>query len=75
MSNTELFKQVVKRLGGPVATARLLKLNSYQSVQQMKQFRVEHCPIVAAALNGTVTCEELRPDVDWHLMRKALKAA
>lgn len=30
----------------------------------------ERCPNIEAATNGAVTCEELRPDVNWAVLRK-----
>jgi DNA-binding transcriptional regulator YdaS (Cro superfamily) len=33
----------------------------------------ERCPDIEAATNGAVTCEELRPDVNWAVLRKAPK--
>lgn len=29
----------------------------------------ERCPAIEAATGGAVTCEELRPDVAWHVLR------
>ena len=30
----------------------------------------EQCPAIERATNGQVKCEELRPDVDWAVLRK-----
>ena len=35
----------------------------------------ERCPDIERATNGQVTCEELRPDVDWGYLRKPSKKA
>lgn len=29
----------------------------------------EHCPAIERATNGAVRCEDLRPDVEWHVLR------
>ena len=29
----------------------------------------EHCPLIERATKGLVTCEELRPDVAWDVLR------
>lgn len=29
----------------------------------------EHCPAIERLVSGEVTCEELRPDVDWAVLR------
>lgn len=31
----------------------------------------EHCPAIEGAVNGAVTCEQLRPDVDWAVLRNS----
>lgn len=31
----------------------------------------EHCPAIERISNREVTCEELRPDVDWKYLRSA----
>ena len=31
----------------------------------------EHCPSIERATNGAVRCEELRPDVDWAVLRNS----
>lgn len=35
----------------------------------------ERCPEIEKATGGAVTCEELRPDVDWAYLRCSCKAA
>lgn len=34
----------------------------------------ERCPAIERATNGAVTCEELRPDVDWAFLRGTASA-
>ena len=29
----------------------------------------EHCPSIERATNGAVRCEDIRPDVDWAVLR------
>lgn len=31
----------------------------------------EHCPAIERATGGAVRCEDLRPDVDWAVLRGA----
>lgn len=33
----------------------------------------EHCPAIERATGGQVTCEDLRPDVDWGYLRNTAK--
>lgn len=35
----------------------------------------ERCPEIEQATNGLVTCEELRPDVQWSVLRRTTAAA
>lgn len=35
----------------------------------------EKCPAIERLTNGTVRCEELRPDVDWAYFRELVAAA
>lgn len=34
-----------------------------------KQVPAKHCPDIEAATNGEVRCEDLRPDVNWPVLR------
>ena len=36
-----------------------------------KRVPAERCPEIEKATSGEVTCEELRPDVDWAYLRGA----
>lgn len=35
----------------------------------------ERCPAIEAATGGLVRCEDLRPDVAWHVLRQSAPAA
>jgi DNA-binding transcriptional regulator YdaS (Cro superfamily) len=35
----------------------------------------EHCPVIERLSNRQVTCEELRPDIDWAYLRAAAQPA
>lgn len=39
-----------------------------------RQVPAERCPHIERATKGVVTCEELRPDVDWAFLRGTAKA-
>lgn len=39
-----------------------------------KQVPAERCPAIEKVTSGEVTCEELRPDVDWAYLRGASPA-
>jgi len=36
-----------------------------------RQVPAERCPAIEAATGGRVRCEDLRPDVAWHVLRQA----
>ncbi len=40
-----------------------------------KSIPAEHCPAIERATAGAVTCEDLRPDVDWAYLRGTAKEA
>ena len=40
-----------------------------------RRIPAEHCPKIEAATNGLVRCEDLRPDVQWHVLRGTEKGA
>jgi len=35
----------------------------------MKPMPAEHCPAIEELTGGEVRCEEMRPDVKWHVLR------
>lgn len=39
-----------------------------------RQVPAERCPDIERATGGAVTCEELRPDVDWAYLRQTRAA-
>ena len=73
MSTIELqtpLARAIKVAGGISAMARTLKLSGHAVIQQWRinQVPAEHCPDIEA-LTG-IKCEELRPDVNWAVLRK-----
>lgn len=48
--------------------ARLFGISA-QAVCKWRSVPAERCPAIERATGGTVTCEELRPDVDWAYLR------
>ena len=81
-------RQAIKSLGGPVRAAQILNVPSarYQTVQSWLRTRIpaEYCPSIErelcrAALQDPnvvrVTCEQLRPDVDWGVLRQPSEPA
>lgn len=82
MSTETAAQRAIRILGGPVQAARILKVKDerYQTVQSWLATRVpaEYCPAIEGetrAAGDVVTCEELRPDVRWGVLREPAKAA
>lgn len=67
------IKTAIEMLGGPVRAASIIGVTA-QAVcfwrDGKRRFPAEHCPTVERATGGKVRCEELRPDVDWSVLRK-----
>ena len=40
-----------------------------QWVNGVRQVPAERCPAIERATDGAVRCEDLRPDVDWGVLR------
>ncbi|MBE5252954.1 transcriptional regulator [Kosakonia cowanii] len=68
------LKQACSRVGGQASMARCLGVSSptiNQWVKGIRQIPAERCPEIEKATNGVVTCEELRPDVNWSYLRRS----
>jgi DNA-binding transcriptional regulator YdaS (Cro superfamily) len=73
--------RAIALLGGPVKAAIALNVpgGRYQTVQSWLRNRVpaEYCPLIeretrarAAAPDQVITCEQLRDDVAWDVLRQ-----
>lgn len=62
--------RAIRLCGGITKMARDLGLNGHGVVYQWTRARVpaEHCPDIEALCG--VPCEELRPDVNWAVLRR-----
>lgn len=58
--------------GGQTALAKLMGV-SPQAVNKWKSGSTpaERCPDIERVTGGAVKCEELRPDVDWSVLRNS----
>lgn len=61
----------IEQQGGITAFANALNLSGHAVVQQWRINRVpaDHCPNIEALTKGAVRCEQLRPDVNWSVLR------
>lgn len=63
-------------VGGTYALANLLGIkppNVSQWIYGKNPVPIKWCPAIERATYGQVTCEELRPDMDWAFLRKSKK--
>jgi len=78
MQETQIkpLEKAIAAVGGITALARKLGLSGHTVVHQWRLTRVpaEHCPSIEKATSRAVTCEELRPDVDWAYLRGAKRS-
>ena len=78
----EALERAIETLGGITKMALAIGVNSHAVIDQWRRNRVpaEHCPTIErstrerAAESGdaslVVTCEELRPDIEWSVLRE-----
>jgi len=66
----------IAHLGGVVRLSKVIGV-SYQLVQGWRDAGrrfatpAEYCPAIERATAGRVRCEQLRPDVDWAVLRES----
>lgn len=62
------------RLGGGITKfAKSLGLKSHMVVYQWTKTRVpaEHCPAIERETGAVIRCEDLRPDIEWCVLRQS----
>ncbi len=68
------LQRVFKIVGGRAALARHFGILPWAVTKwERVQVPAERCPDIEALTNGKVTCEQLRPDVNWSVLRKSIK--
>lgn len=63
----DLFEGSAKKLADAIGRGVLRQ--NVEHWLKSKRVPSDHCPAIERATNGAVTCEELRPDVDWAVLR------
>lgn len=59
-------------LGSQAKLASVLQVSPamvHQWMRGIRQVAAERCPAIERATFGQVKCEDLRPDVDWSVLR------
>lgn len=68
------LQKVFNIVGGRAALARHFGILPWAVTKwERVQVPAERCPDIEALTNGEVTCEQLRPDVNWSVLRKSIK--
>jgi len=72
-TSQQALRRAASLLGGQAALAAALRFKSRRNVWPWfntgRQVPAEYCPAIERVTAGAVRCEELRPDVDWHVLR------
>lgn len=63
LSQRGKVNDLAAKLGIPAALLSQWKTGTHRQVP------AERCPDIEAATDGAVTCEELRPDINWAVLR------
>ncbi|WP_438863788.1 transcriptional regulator [Neptunicella sp.] len=68
LAESEVSKAITY-LGGPTVLARYFKVTPWAVSKWRKQLPAERCPDIEKLSEGKFRCEQLRPDVDWGVLR------
>lgn len=73
------LRRAAELLGGQAAVALACGFADRRHVWPWfntdRRVPAEHCPAIERATGGAVRCEELRPDVQWGVLREPATAA
>jgi DNA-binding transcriptional regulator YdaS (Cro superfamily) len=72
MEDEKPISRACRIIGGASQMARSLGITPpsvSQWISGSRPIPAERCPAIERATGGAVTCEELRPDVDWAYLR------
>jgi DNA-binding transcriptional regulator YdaS (Cro superfamily) len=70
--STEKIMDACRSAGGQAALARLIGASPafvYQWTTGRRPVPAEFCPKIERATQGQVRCEDLRPDIEWSVLR------
>ena len=70
--NTQLpILKAAEIIGSQVALAAMLGTSKQNISSWIRNSRIpaEYCPDIERITNGQVSCEELRPDINWSVLR------
>jgi len=69
----EALEKAAEILGSQSALARAVRVTPAAVTCWIVRGAIpaEHCPAIERATNGAVRCEDIRPDVDWAVLRNS----
>lgn len=72
MDNHEVIDRAIRVAGGYAHLARKLgvKLQTVCAWRSRGQVPADRCPTIERITDGRVRCEDLRPDVEWYVLRR-----
>ncbi|QOD81870.1 YdaS family helix-turn-helix protein [Chromobacterium haemolyticum] len=67
----ELIRDIIKAAGGASAIAAVLQIRSsaVNNWPQRGYIPAAHCPTLERLSAGAYRCEQMRPDVEWAVLR------
>lgn len=71
--STEKIIDAYKQVGGQAVLAREIGAAPafvYQWATGRRSVPAEFCPKIERATHGAIRCEELRPDIEWSVLRQ-----
>lgn len=72
-TETNPIRAAVDALGGAAAAAEKLDCSVqavYLWISGKRKFPAEMCPLVERLTDGAVRCEQLRPEIEWAVLRR-----
>ena len=69
----DALKKAISVFGSQIGLANNLRVSPQMVNNWIRRGNVpaEHCPDIERATAGQVRCEDLRPDVDWSVLRNS----
>ncbi|MCK6431877.1 MAG: helix-turn-helix domain-containing protein [Aquabacterium sp.] len=72
-TSQQALRRAASLLGGQAALAAALRFKSRRNVWPWfntgRQVPAEYCPAIERVTAGAVRCEDLRPDIEWGVLR------
>lgn len=68
----DIRQSIKEEFGGTVRFARLVGATPQQVTNWLaRKVPAEWCPTIESATSGRIRCEDLRPDIDWVVLRNS----